>query len=85
MQPETRIKLTGFTDAAVIEAMFASNFVDIAYIDEIKGGAMYLVPDSGINFDNPDDVQWLTSILEPNFCEIGQPNIKIEVDRAGEA
>lgn len=84
MAPETRIKLTGFSDAAAIEAMCASELVDIAYVDEINGSAMYLVPDSGIDFDNPDDVRWLRSILESKFRRIGEPEIHVEVDRAGE-
>lgn len=72
-----RIKITGFNEAKVIEDVFASSMVDVAYIDEITTGAIYIVGDVGIDFEKPADFQWIKEVIEDTFAQYNVMKLEI--------
>lgn len=75
-QHRQRIKLTGFRDASVIDAIFASSMVDVAYIDEIVPDAIYVISEDP---DNTADFTWLREIISQTLKDQGIEGVTIQI------
>ncbi len=67
MSTEARIRLTGFSDASVVESIFASDMVDVAYIDEVTPECIFIYTEPDVNLNNPSDYEWVKSIIKHAF------------------
>ena len=76
-----RIKITGFNEAKVIEDVFASSMVDVAYIDEITTDAIYIVGDVGIDFEKPTDFKWIKEIIEDTLAQYNVMKFEITLQK----
>jgi hypothetical protein len=76
-----RIKIVGFNDANVIKDIFASSMVDVAYIDEVTPDAIYIIGDVGIDFQKPDDFEWIKEVIEDTLAQHDLRNLRITLAR----
>ena len=74
-----RIKLSGYRNPNSIIELFASHFVDVAYVDEVLEDCVYLVADSPSGFDREEFV-WFKEVCELTFARYGLAGITIELE-----
>jgi hypothetical protein len=72
-----RIKIVGFEDARTIEDVFASDMVDVAYVDQITPDAIYVIGDVGIDFERPEDFAWVKEAIEATLAQYNVTNLGI--------
>ena len=76
----TRIKISGYKYYESIQKAFDSRMVDIAYIDEIGDGEIYIVPDDqGFDFDDKKEIVWLISIIKSVLNDVGENGVCVSV------
>jgi hypothetical protein len=79
-----RMRIGGFRDASIIEDIFASSMVDVAYVDEVTPDAIYVIGDVWIDFDRPEDFAWVKDVIETTLEEYGVRELEITVTNGDE-
>ena len=77
---ETRIKLTGYADAGVVEHIFTSSLVDVAYLDEVAEDGIYVVAENQLDLGDPGNLEWITSVIQSTLQSSAQHRITLELE-----
>lgn len=72
-----RVKIIGVSNPKNLENYFASNMVDVAYVDKINTDVITLLLDNGIDVDNADDKKWISDLLSSALIECKEYSAKI--------
>ena len=73
------IKLTGYHDAAKLEEIFASDLVDVAYVDDVGPDSIHIIGDNCIDLSDPKDYAWAASLIEGVLQEHGIVGTRMEL------
>ena len=59
--------------------------VDVAYVDDVTGDAIYVISDVGIDLENPEDFKWVKEVIEAFMAQEGvEEKLEISLAKQGE-
>jgi hypothetical protein len=73
-----RIKLTGYDNAAKVVDIFASDLVDIVYVDDVGPDGIEIIGDDCVDLSDPGDYTWATSLIECVLRDHGIVGVRME-------
>ena len=72
-----RLKLTGHRSSEEVDAIFSSSMVDVAYVVETVGDAVFIVADDPAWPTDPADFEWLCSVTRDTLAKYGITGIEL--------